>query len=180
MKTPVKESRIPELRLPDISREGIARSLSEIHAPDLSKIERPKIDMSDFDLSRTGVGKAVVGAATAAGLMHKPRSRWPYLLGGAIVVGLVGVAYMNAQAIRDGLTRVKTSVSDWATRMTARREPSDPVAFTAAETAPIDHGLAFPGADPLTPDYPEGLGAPTDKGASSNGIASLEEVGSRN
>lgn len=180
MQTPVKESRIPELRLPEISRERIARGLSELHAPDLSKIERPKIDMSDFDLSRTEIGRAVVGAATAAGLMQKPRSRWPYLLGGAIVVSLVGVAYMNAHAIRDGLTRVRTSVSDWATQMTARRDPSDPVAFTAAETAPIDRGLVFPDADPLTPDYPAGLGAPTDKEASSNGIGSLEEVGSRN
>ena len=85
---PVKEGRLSELHLPEIKRDDIVRSLSEIQLPDvdLTKLERPKIDLPDsvtkFEWSdrRQGRGRrrrggqhrtSRVAAALAA------RRRWP-------------------------------------------------------------------------------------------------------
>ena len=48
---PVKEGRLPELRLPEISRDEIIRSFSEIRRPDmdLSQIEWPKVDLPQIE-----------------------------------------------------------------------------------------------------------------------------------
>ena len=77
-------------------------------APDLKKIERPTIDLSDielpkFDLPKVGVGEAVASAATAVGLMSKPRSRRPFVigLGIAAAVAVAGWAWMNYEMLRE-------------------------------------------------------------------------------
>lgn len=184
MHTPTRESRLPELRLPEISREGIARGLSEIHAPDLSKIERPNIEMPDIDLSRIDfpridIAKAVVGAASAVGLVRPRRSRWPFVLGAGIIVGLTGWALMNLTAIRERLDRAALRARGLIDEMRAEREGMDPVAFTAAATAPIDPG-PYVEAESAANDYPEGLGAATDKtDAAGDGIPAFEEAGAR-
>lgn len=184
MHTPTRESRLPELRLPEISREGIARGLSEIHAPDLSKIERPNIEMPDIDLSRIDfpridIAKAVVGAASAVGLVRprRPRrSRWLFVLGAGIIVGLTGWALMNLTAIRERLDRAALRARGLIDEMRAEREGMDPVAFTAAATAPIDPG-PYAEAESAANDYPEGLGAATDKtDAAGDGIPAFEEA----
>ena len=51
---PVKEVRLPELHLPEISRDEILKTVSEVRRPDfdLSDIQRPKIEMPDIAIPR--------------------------------------------------------------------------------------------------------------------------------
>ncbi len=170
-----RESRLPELRLPEISREGISRGLSEMRAPDLSKLERPNLQMPDLDLPkidlpRIDVGKAVNDAAVAVGLVRPQRRRWPFLLGGAIVLGLTAWALLQSTAFREWLDGVVGMARE---RIDAGGDIDDTVAFTAAETAPVDSGPyaangeldvagALDAAGGNGNDYPEGLGAPSD------------------
>jgi hypothetical protein len=187
-----KESRLPELRLPEISRDSIARGLSEMRAPDFSKMERPNIEMPDIDLSkvdfpRIDVGKAVTDAAVAVGLVRPSRRRWPYLLGAAVIAGLTAWALMHSTAVRDRLDRAARSARE---RMDEMREDEelelDPVAFTAAETHPIEDGAfadvagALDDAGVNANDYPEGLGVTTDlMAAAEDGTVAFEAAKNR-
>jgi hypothetical protein len=162
---PVKEVRRSELHLPDITREDVVRSLSEIHLPDLpdavSKFEWPRIDLSSVD-----VGKAVAGAAAAAHIGRRPhRPRWPLAVGGLLVASLVGWAVLSNEALRARLAhaaraireRVSAMRSSWSDRPEV--DPDHPIAFPAAETAPIQ---TSPFTDSTTVDpaaYPAGLGS---------------------
>jgi hypothetical protein len=175
---PVKEVRMPELHLPEIDRAEITRSLSEMHMPefDLPKIDRPKMPdrMANVDL-----GKAVAGLVAMTPFRPKrSRPRWPVAVGGLIVAG-VAAAVLSNRAIRDRIARAFDALR---ARVTAMRrddmlqiDADDPVAFTEAETAPID---PMPYADGTTADvtgYPDGLGAD----AHVNGAPKLEESGVR-
>jgi hypothetical protein len=200
MSTTTRESRLPELHLPEITREGIARGLSEIHAPDLSKIERPNIEMPDIDLSaidlRRDVGKAVTNAAVALGIVRPQRPRWPFVVAAAIIAGLTGWALMRSTTFRDRLDRAMGSARVRLDEMREahedREEALEPVAFTAAETAPIKPGKrgkngspdvaeAFDAADAVPNDYPKGLGATTDQmDAALDGAPVFEKVDARN
>jgi hypothetical protein len=125
-------------------------------APDLSKIERPSIDLSELempkfdlrklDLPKVDVGDAVASAATAVGLMSKPRSRWPYVLGLGIAVAAAGWAWMNYEMLRERAQVLAGKVSD---RVGMMRSDMD------------DESIAFPSADlaPSTTDYPDGFGS---------------------
>ena len=175
---PVKEVRMPELHLPEIDRAEITRSFSELHLPefDLPKIDRPKMPdrMANVDL-----GKAVAGLVAMTPFRPKrSRPRWPVAVGGLIVAG-VAAAVLSNRAIRD---RIARAFDAFRARVTAMRredmlqiDADDPVAFTEAETAPLD---PTPYADGTTADvtgYPDGLGAD----AHVNGAPKLEESGVR-
>ena len=84
---PVKEGRLSELHLPEIKRDDIVRSLSEIRMPDVDlKFDLPKIDLPTASPSSSGptlarrsptpprqpVSDAAVATALAAG------RRWPH------------------------------------------------------------------------------------------------------
>ena len=205
-----KESRRSEFRLPEMSRDGIVQRLTALRAPDFSKMERPNIDFSkierpnidlskmerpnidlkdidlpkiDFphiDVSRADVSKAIVGAAASAGLVRRRRRRWPYLLGGAVVVGLIGRAIMNSAAARERITQGTQWARDRVAEMRDDHEPIDAVAFTSAPTKPIDDGGFLGGADdawsqPANDDYPKGLGTP-DKKDTAAGIPVFKET----
>ena len=175
---PVKEVRMPELHLPEIDRAEITRSLSEMRLPefDLSRIERPK--MPDR-MAKVDLGKAVAGVVAMTPFRPKrSRPRWPLAVG-LIVAGVATAAVLSNRAIRDRLARAFEALRARVTSM--RRDDmldidvDDPVAFTAAETAPID---PLPEADGTTADltgYPDGLGAD----AHVNGTPKLEESGVR-
>lgn len=190
MRAPTRESRLPEPRLPEMSRAGIADRLAALRAPDLSKIERPNVILPDIDLPKIDfphidVSKAIVGAATSAGLVRRPRRRWPYLLGGAVIVGLIGRAVMNSSAIREHLAQGARWTRERIADMREHREPLEAVAFTAAPTAPIDDGGFAEGASthdawskPANDDYPEGLGAPDPTDAARDRIPVFKEVDS--
>ena len=190
MRAPTRESRLPEPRLPEMSRAGIADRLAALRPPDLSKIERPNVILQDIDLPKIDfphidVSKAIVGAATSAGLVRRPRRRWPYLLGGAVIVGLIGRAVMNSSAIRERLAQGARWTRERIADMREDREPLEAVAFTAAPTAPIDDGGFAEGASthdawskPANDDYPEGLGAPDPTDAARDQIPVFKEVDS--
>ena len=175
---PVKEVRMPELHLPEIDRAEITRSLSEMHLPefDLSRIERPK--MPDR-MAKVDLGRAVAGVVAMTPFRPKPsRPRWPVAVG-LIVAGVATAAVLSNRAIRD---RIVSAFKALRARVTSMRrddmleiDADDPVAFTAAETAPTD---PMPYADGTTADvtgYPDGLGAD----AHVNGAPKLEESGVR-
>ena len=188
---PVKEVRLPELHLPEIKRDDIVRALSDIPRPDvdLSKIERPKIDLPDsvgklrwptIDLSSVDIGKAVAGAAAAAHIGRRTRRpRWPLAVGGLIVAGLATWAILTNETVRSRLAGVASGVRE---RLDAMRSgdsdgldiETDEHRGSAAETHPIEPP---PYADTTAVDatgYPEGLGS-----HNGDGIPALEGSSSR-
>ena len=188
---PVKDVRLSDLHLPEVKRDEIMRALSEIRRPDvdLSKLERPKIDLPDsiakfdwprFDLSTKDVGKAVAGAAAAAHIGRRSRRpRWPLAAGGLIVAGLATWAILTNETVRSRLAAAATGVRERLAAMRADDPDEldidrDPIAFDAAQTQPIEPA---PYADTASVDvtgYPEGLGS-----NNGDGIPAFEETASR-
>ena len=149
-----------------------------LSAPDLTKIERPTIDLSDiempkFDLRKVDVGEAVASAATAVGLMSKPRSRRPIVLGLAVAatVAVVGWAWMNYEMLRERATDMAAKVGDRLGMM--RSDTDDAVAFTSAEPKPIDTMDPFDTSRSIgasttgSKDYPDGFGTSADMASTS-------------
>jgi len=177
---PVKEVRMPELHLPEIDRTEITRSLSEMRLPefDMPKIERPKLPDR---MSKADFGKAVAGVVAMTPFRPKPaRPRWPLAVGGLIVAGVATVAVLSNRSIRARITAVIDALRERLASMRADDDSldidGDPVAFTAADTAPIE---PVPYADGTTAEvtgYPDGLGA---EGHLNNGAPTLEESGVR-
>ncbi len=192
-----RQPHLPEIRLPEITREGIARGLSDIHVPDLSKIERPTMEMPDIDLSgidfrRLDVGKAVAGAAAAVGLVRPRRPRWPFVVAAAIIAGLTAWALMHSTAVRERLDRAVRTARVRVDEIGETDGETNPVALTQAETAPIELGAdaengtadvagAFDAADAVPNDSPEGLGVTTDQmDAALEGVQVFERADARN
>lgn len=187
---PVKDVRLSDLHLPEVKRDDIMRALSEVRRPDvdLSKIERPKIDLPDsvskfdwpkIDLSSVDVGRAVAGAAAAAHIGRRAnRPRWPLAVGGLIVAGLATWAILTNEMVRSRLAVAANSVR---TRLESLRAADDelevdrdPIAFDAAQTQPIEPA---PYADTASVDatgYPDGLGS-----NNGDGIPAFEETAAR-
>jgi len=147
-------------------------------APDLTKIERPTIDLSDlempkFDLPKVDVGGAVASAATAVGLMSKPRSRRPFVigLGVGLAVAAAGWAWMNYEMLRERATDMAAKVGDRLGMM--RSDTDESVAFTSAEPKLIDTTDAFDASRPIggatagSKDYPDGFGKTADMASTS-------------
>ena len=125
---PVQEVRLSELHLPEIKRDEIVRSLSEIRVPtlDLAAIERPRIALPDsirrFDWRSIDLGGALAGAAAIARL-GRPlarRSRWPYVAGAVVVVGAASAVILANPAIRE---RAGRAVRDLRARIDERTGP---------------------------------------------------------
>jgi hypothetical protein len=189
---PVKE-RLSELHLPEIKRDDIVRSLSEMRLPDVdvTKLERPKIELPDavskfewpkIDLSSMDLGKAIAGAVAAAHIGSRARRpRWPLVVGGLIVAGFVTWAILTNETIRARLASGASAVRD---RLASMRADADdgldvdhdaPIAFNAAETAPMEVPPYAEGStDAAGTDYPEGLGIDRD-----NGVPAVEQAGER-
>ena len=163
-------------------------------APDLSKIERPNLEMPDIDLSKidlpkvdlpkVDVGKAVAGAATAVGLMNKPRSRWPFVIGAGIAVAVAGWAWMNADMLRRRFSEAATAVTDRVATLRSGDDFDESVAFTSAEPKPIDDTDPFDSAYQTngsngTTDYPTGFGASDMAGTSGDLTSTKEKASSR-
>ena len=125
---PVQEVRLSELHLPEIKRDEIVRSLSEVRVPtlDLAAIERPRIALPNstrrFDWRSIDLGGAVAGAAAIARL-GRPlarRSRWPYVAGAVIVVGAASAVILANPAIRE---RAGRAVRNLRARIDERTGP---------------------------------------------------------
>lgn len=160
---PANELHLPELHLPDLTRDGIARSLSDVHLPDLdlSGLERPRIELPSLDL-----GKAIAGAAAAAHIGQRARRpRWPLAVAGLVVAGLAGWAILSQDAQRVRLTRgaqaIRERISAIRSDLRGRSDvdPGNAIAFSAADTAPIETSQFTDSPTVEATDYPAGLGS---------------------
>ncbi|MEO5885885.1 MAG: hypothetical protein ABIQ58_10265, partial [Candidatus Limnocylindrales bacterium] len=143
----IKDFRIPELHLPEMTRDDIAKALGDARKEigevrkdlgemrrdiDLSKVELPSVQIPKIDLSRIDVPKAVTGAAQAAGIVKKPRSRMPVVIGALITLALVAWALLNSPGLK---ARAQSAAQKARERMDDMRATSDdlePRAFDAA------------------------------------------------
>jgi hypothetical protein len=176
MTVSTKDLPVKTLRLPEISRDAIARGLSEIQVPGLSKVERPSLEMPEIDLSkvdlpRVDVGKAVADAAVAMGIARRGRPRWPFLLGGAVIAGLTAWALMHSASVRerlDGFSR------------TARRRIDEMRKAGASLDRPYDVASALEEAGVTANEYLDGLDATTDMmAAAEDGTTAHERTEAR-
>ena len=174
---PTKDARLSELHLPEFKRDDIMRTLSEMRPDvDISKIERPKLQIPD-SVSKSDLGKAVSNAAVSAGLRRKEPTRWPLAVGGLIVAGLAAWAIFTNEAVRSRLAAAANGVRDRVASMRSANDQLEidadqPVAFDAAQTAPIE---SPPYSESTTIDaagYPEGLGS-----NNGDGLPAFEESG---
>lgn len=196
--------RLPELKLPEMSRDDIAKALGEtrkelgqvrkdlndfrrdFEAPqidlskiDLSKLEMPNVDVAkEFrdagkDLRDAGkhLAKNARSAAQDAGLVKRP-SRLPFVIAGAITLGLVGWALANSPSVK---ARLQQAMHQARARMAEQRaqwgiDDAEPVAFDAAVTKPVESSTFAestsdrnsPFAEPPS-DLPDGLGKTNGK-----------------
>jgi hypothetical protein len=181
---PVKDSRLSALHLPEFKRDDIVRSLSEIRMPDadLSKVQRPNLDLPDavskFEWPRIDVPKALAGAAAVVNIGRRARRpRWPLAVGGLIVAGTIAAVLSN-EGLRSRLANAINALRERLMAMRSSRDHvldidvDDPIAFEAAETAAIEPP---PYAETTAFDatgYPDGLGT-----RNGDGIPTFEETG---
>jgi hypothetical protein len=160
-----KDLRFPELRLPEMSRDDIAKALGEarkevqevrkdlndfrrefeVPKVDVSAIEMPKIDLSKVDLEKVSkdarkmskdARKNARQAAQKAGLVKGP-SRIPFVLVGLATLGLVAWA-LATPGVKARLQEAARQIRE---RMEERRNAweldDDTRAFDAAEPAGV-------------------------------------------
>ncbi len=159
---PVKETRRPELRLPELKREDIVRALSEMRRPevDLKRLERslpdrPKIDLPEFDLPRFDMRRLLEDAAIRAGVRQKKRSRWPMAAGVLIVIALGALALLSRPAVR---VQVERSARKARVRIDQMREERE--AFEVDDiTLPVPEPVGIPVMSDADggPDAPESM-----------------------
>ena len=154
---PVKEIRRSELHLPEIKRDDIVRSLSEIRLPaiELPKVELPRREdqASRFDWRSVDLGAAVAGAAAlaqAGARAGRPlfrRSRVTIAAGTIVVVGLIAAAALATPAVRQRAGATVRRVRD---RVDARMTPSD--VLEVGDDATMDELSDLPSAGELVTD----------------------------
>jgi hypothetical protein len=156
----ITKERISEIQLPSDFK------LSDVELPkvDLSKVELPRLDLSKVELPKADdVNKALVGAAAAVGLVKSRPRRWPYLVGGAIALAAVGWVAMNWSKVRGWVDSVTARVNQRMEAVQGEDEWDETVAFTAAETKPIESSIDAVGPMGSTLDeYPNGLGVQSE------------------
>jgi hypothetical protein len=164
--------------MPTITKERLSdiqlatdKKLSDFELPkvDLSKVELPRVDLSKVELPTTDdVSKALVGAATAVGLVKQRPRRWPYIVGAAIGVATIGWVAMNWSKIRDWWERTSYRAAHRMDAIQGEDEWDETVAFTAAETKPLESSIDAVGPMGSTlDDYPAGLGVQSETVGSS-------------
>lgn len=154
------EVRLPELRLPEMSRDEIVRALSEarpsvdltrldprrndlpdlprIDGPriDLTRLDLPQIDLPQIDLAKVDIPKAIAAAAQTAGLIRKPRARWPIVIGVLVAVAVAGAVVLTSPRVKP---RLAEAARRWRERMEARRDETaiDATERTAREAVAV-------------------------------------------
>ena len=194
--------RIPELRLPEMSRDDIAKALGEarkelgevrkdlnefrreLEVPrmDLSKVDPSKFEMPNVDVAKEirdagkdlrdagkHMAKNARSAAQDAGLAKRP-SRLPFVIAGAITLGLVGWALANSPSIKARIRMAMQQVQDKMAERRAAWDEDEPRAFDAAVAVPVQPSAYAdatsdtnsPFAEPPS-DTPEGFGKTNGK-----------------
>lgn len=141
--TRTKELRMPDLHLPEMTRDDIARVVSDIRLPDV-------------DLQKLDVGKAVAGVAAAAGIARPSdrRPRWPIAVA-VVTMGLIGLAVLRSPGVRERITQAMSAARDRladvrGSMTTTEIDPSDiaaPVAAPAWSDSQVS--IDVPTADPI-------------------------------
>jgi len=171
---PVKEVRLSELHLPEIKRDEIARALSEVRLPsvDLSKVERPRIDLPDgigrIDWRSIDVTGALAGVAAIA-RMGRPvlrRSRWTLAAGVVVVAGIAAAVLLARPAVRE---RAGRSVRDLRAMIETRAAPTDVLEIE-------DDVLTS--TEPTEPLSTEASAPSEDVAVAEMAVADVEEAGS--
>ena len=156
----ITRERLSEIQLPADIR------LSDVELPkvDLSKVELPKVDLSKVELpTADDVSNAIAGAAAAVGLVQQRPRRWPYVVAGAITLAGIGVVAMNWSKVRDWIDRMTARYSRRIDAVQGEDDWDATVAFTAAETMPIEPSIDNVGPMGSTHDeYPAGLGVESE------------------
>lgn len=145
-------------------RQRLSKVLNHGWAIDLPEAIS-KLESTAGEGSAAIVEKAVAGVASVTHVGHRahPR-RWPVRLGGLLLAGLAGWAILRNPSMHARLARTvsafRAQISAARTKWSARRviERSDPIAFDAAETAPIQ-ASPYADATSVVTDYPAGLGS---------------------
>lgn len=185
----LKDLRFPELRMPEMTRDDIAKALGEARR-ELGDVRKELGEMRhDIDLSKIDVPKAVSEAATSVGqtvgLVKRPRSRLPFIAGALVTIGLVGWAVRSSPPLKARIQGVMQSARE---RMDAMRASDDgmssddmePRAFDAAVTIPVERSAYADDLASNSPfdgptDLPKGLGTNGAHGAA-DGTESLVDV----
>jgi hypothetical protein len=158
--------RLSTLSLPDLSRDDIARGLAGLPTPDLSGIELPTIDLSEIDLRKIDLPNAVLGAATAVGLKRSGRPRWQFALGAAALLAAGTFVAINRRAVRARIDSAMGAIERQVAQIRSGGPGDEPVAFTAAETAPIEPSELTGETGSAYPDgLGNGAGTPTENGS---------------
>jgi hypothetical protein len=164
----IKDIHLPELHLPEMSRDDIVQAVGDARRDfDLSRFDPRRIDLSEVEAPKVDVPKAIADAAQAAGLVRsKSRPRLPFIVGGLITVGLVGLAVMNSPMIRTRLSEFAQRAKQRIEERRAARLGTDlePRAFDAAVAVPVESSAYADQAPAASTfdgpaDLPAGLGA---------------------
>ncbi|HEV8698986.1 MAG TPA: hypothetical protein VGQ89_14915 [Candidatus Limnocylindrales bacterium] len=161
-----KDFRLPELRLPEMSRDDIAKALGEARKElsevrrdlnefrrefemprvDLAAVELPRVDMTKVDMEKIAkdarkvskdARKSAKQAAQKAGLVRRP-SRIPYVLVGLATLGLVAWAFATPGV----KARLREAGRQARERMAERRNAWDSDDDTRAFDAATPAGAA--------------------------------------
>ncbi len=183
------KDRLSELKLPEMSRDDIAKALGEARKElgevrkDLNEFRRelevPRMEMPNVDVAKEfrdarndlrdagkHMAKNARSAAQDAGLVKRP-SRIPFVIAGAVTLGLVGWALANSPSIK---ARLRLAAQQMQDKMAERRaawdlDEAEPHAFDAAVPVPVQPSTYAdatsdknsPFAEPPS-DTPEGFG----------------------
>jgi len=183
------KDRLSELKLPEMSRDDIGKALGEARKElgevrkDLNdfrrELEVPRMEMPNVDVGKEfrdarkdlrdagkHMAKNARSAAQDAGLVKRP-SRLPFVIAGAVTLGLVGWALANSPSIK---ARIRLAAQQMQDKMAERRaawaeDEAEPHAFDAAVPAPVEPSAYAdatsdknsPFADPPS-DTPDGFG----------------------
>jgi len=181
----IKDVRMPELRLPEMTRQDISKALGEVRRDiadasrdiadatrdvDLSKVDLSKVEFPKVDISRKDVSKAFDTAAEAMGV-RKSRSPLPFIIAGIVTIGVVAWALLSSPAtprLRAAAAKARERIDEF--RMGYDLDTDEPHAFDASIAVPVEPSAYAdslgssdsPFAEPPS-DLPNGLGSPTDE-----------------
>lgn len=123
----LKDVRIPELHMPEMSRDDITRAIGDATRDvDLSRLDPRKLDLPDMsdiarELSKVDVPAALATVATIRRAPRPPRA--PFVLGGLIVLGIAAVAIARSPMVRPKLESfAQRAREEFETRRAARAE----------------------------------------------------------
>ena len=200
--------RLPELKLPEMSRDDIAKALGEARKElgevrkDLNEfrkeLEMPKVDVSKIDPSKfelpnidyakelrdarndlrdagKQMSKKTRKAAEDAGLVQRP-SRLPFVIAGAVTLGLVGWALANSPSIK---ARLRLAAQQLQDKMAERRaawdeDEAEPHAFDAAVGVPVQPSAYSDATSDRNSPFAEPPSDLPDKLGKTNGSSTIE------